>query len=181
MGWAWQEEEAPLLAPGGMESGFGQELPKEGREWTPLQMHLGFVRDRPRGCLKISETELPPSERECWASNPIPMVGAGGRAVSDAEEPAKLCSSHLGSSRQPDLGWRPGVRPGGESSLHSGQPWAKIGEFRGHENLRKSQCDNEGHAVGGGLVNSPNITQQVGSSTRTRSGSRDSLPRSPVA
>lgn len=33
-GWGlgWREDEAPLLAPGGMESGFLQELPKEGKE-----------------------------------------------------------------------------------------------------------------------------------------------------
>lgn len=36
-------------SPGGMESGFLQELPKEGKEWNPLQTHLAFVRDRPRG------------------------------------------------------------------------------------------------------------------------------------
>lgn len=49
MGWGWQEEEAPLLAPGAMESCFLQELPKECKEWNPLQMHLAFVRHRPRG------------------------------------------------------------------------------------------------------------------------------------
>lgn len=55
----------------------------------------------------------------------------------------------------------------------------RLGGFQGHENLRKSQFDNERPTVGGGV--SPKITQEFGSGTRTISGSRDSVPRSPVA
>lgn len=128
------------------------------------------------GSLNISEAELPPSERESWARNPIPRVGAGG-GVSDAKL-AKLCSSHLGSSRQPNLGQRPG---GGESSRHSGSPGShglRSGNFKDMRTLESPGLTMRGTEVGGG---SPKITQQIGSRTRTRSRSWDSLPRSSMA
>lgn len=81
-----------------------------------------------------------------------------------------LFQSHLGPSRQPSLGLTPGM---GESPLHSGQPWAKIREFQGHEGLRKSQFDSQGHTER--WSDCPEVTQQVGGRTRTGSVSRSLL------
>lgn len=93
--------------------------------------------------------------RVCWARNPIPRVGARG-GVSDAELAEALFQS-LGLFQAA----KPWVEAWGESCLHSGQPWAKIGEFQRHENLRKSQFDNEGHAVWGEAVTHPRSPRRL--------------------
>lgn len=96
----WREEEAPLLTPGVVESGFLQELLKDcnfsGTNFGGnRQMHLALVRDR-REESKNNRGRAA-TQRECRAGNRIPMAGAGG---GDCDEVA-LYQSHLGSSRQP--------------------------------------------------------------------------------
>lgn len=72
------------------------------------------------------------------------------------------------------------MRPGCKSSLHSGQPWAKIGgDFKGVRTLGSPSLTMRDPQWWGGV--SPKITQEVGSRTGTISGFRDSVSRSPVA
>lgn len=112
-GWGyWREEEAPLLTPGVVESGFLQELLKDcnfsGTNFGGnCQMHLALVRDR-RGESKNNRGRAA-TQCECRAGNRIPMAGAGG---GDCDE-AALYQSRTRVARAPPGSPALGEHPNG--------------------------------------------------------------------
>lgn len=111
-GVGWREEEAPLLTPGVVESGFLQELLKDcnfsGTNFGGnCQMHLALVRDR-RGESKNNRGRAA-TQCECRAGNRIPMAGAGG---GDCDE-AALYQSHTRVARAPPGSPALGEHPNG--------------------------------------------------------------------